>query len=112
MHTVYPALAHSVPGGEFMLDDPATRAFNDQHCAKLHHSGIVAWNGDRRDDVATGHAVVCARRRGLSKQRIQAELRQSCATFSDDSSVSPDPERAPRSQPCPSWWKRWLDEER
>lgn len=110
MHTLFPGLAHSLPGGAFSRDDDVARAFTAKHCAALPQQGPIVVKGGLRDDVASGHAIVCARRRGVAKAEILTALGRSCLAYSDD--FADDPEKVPLAQPCPAWWKRWLENER
>lgn len=110
LHTLFPALAHSLRGGAFSLDDEVTRAFTAKHCATLPQPGPVIVRDGLRDDVASGHAIVCARRRGVSERKIVAALGRSCKAYTDD--FQGDPEKVSPDQPCPKWWRRWLERER
>jgi hypothetical protein len=41
---------------------------------------------------------------------IVPALGRSCTADTDD--FTGDPEKVPVAQPCPAWWKRWLEGER
>jgi hypothetical protein len=110
--TTFPALAHSVPGGAFDTRDAASRAYLERHCAALPGAGLPRRRGPHRDDVATGHALVCARRHGVPESKLLAELAPACPTFTDDLDSIEDPEKVPDTAPCPRWWQRWLEAER
>jgi hypothetical protein len=109
--TVFPSLARSLPGGTFAKNDAVVRAFEEKHCAALRHRGLVAKSGEIRDDVATGHAIVCARRRGAAERALLEELERACPSFGDPPRHGPATSM-PANEPCPAWWKRWLEEER
>jgi hypothetical protein len=108
--TTFPALAHSLPSGGFDIRDREAEAFVERHCSTLPSGALAKPRGRKRNDVATGHALVCARWRGAPEAALLAEL--ACSSFSEDVTAVEDPENVPEALPCPSWWRRWLEEER
>jgi hypothetical protein len=104
----FSGLAHSLPDGTFSMSGAAVTEFHRRLCPQANGRLVFFENG-ARDDALTGQNIVCARARGVPVAELQSELDSACSAWSEDLKIS-DPQHRSPSEPCPSWWLKWLRE--